>query len=88
LFSIFVFYAPNVLRHPNNFIRANPMSTPTHIVQEWYFLPIYAILRNKSNKSRGVIYEPKLLKVSHGFRLDHLCYTALKQIKQEWRGTP
>ncbi len=53
-FSIFVFYAPNVLGHPNNYILANPMSTPAHIVQEWYFLPIYAIFRNISNKSRGV----------------------------------
>jgi Cytochrome b/b6/petB/Cytochrome b(C-terminal)/b6/petD len=36
-FSIFVFYAPNVLGHPDNYIPANPMSTPAHIVPEWYF---------------------------------------------------
>jgi ubiquinol-cytochrome c reductase cytochrome b subunit len=53
-FSIFVFYAPNVLGHPDNYIDANPMSTPTHIVPEWYFSPIYAILRSISNKLGGV----------------------------------
>nr|UQM88486.1 cytochrome b [Sphagnum subsecundum] len=53
-FSIFVFYAPNVLGHPDNYIPANPMSTPAHIVPEWYFLPVYAILRSISNKSGGV----------------------------------
>ncbi len=41
----FVFFAPNVLGHPDNYIPANPMQTPPHIVPEWYFLPFYAILR-------------------------------------------
>ncbi len=45
LFSWFVFYSPNSLGHPDNFIRADPLSTPAHIVPEWYFLPFYAILR-------------------------------------------
>ncbi|MEM9310006.1 MAG: cytochrome b, partial [Pseudomonadota bacterium] len=36
---------PNVLGHPDNYIEANPLSTPAHIVPEWYFLPFYAILR-------------------------------------------
>ncbi|CAK9856899.1 unnamed protein product [Sphagnum jensenii] len=49
-FSIFVFYAPNVLGHPDNYIPANPMSTPAHIVPEWYFLPVYAILRKKKRR--------------------------------------
>jgi ubiquinol-cytochrome c reductase cytochrome b subunit len=53
-FSIFVFYAPNVLGHPDNYIPANPMSTPAHIVPEWYFLPVYAILRSIPNKLGGV----------------------------------
>ncbi len=44
-FSAFVFFAPNVLGHPDNYIPANPLSTPAHIVPEWYFLPFYAILR-------------------------------------------
>ncbi|MDX2113832.1 MAG: cytochrome b/b6 [Alphaproteobacteria bacterium] len=41
----FVFFAPNVLGHPDNYIPANPLVTPPHIVPEWYFLPFYAILR-------------------------------------------
>lgn len=53
-FSIFIFYAPNVLGHPDNYIPANPMSTPPHIVPEWYFLPIYAILRSIPDKAGGV----------------------------------
>ncbi|MET0365276.1 MAG: cytochrome b, partial [Sphingobium sp.] len=43
--SLAVFYAPNMLGHPDNYIPANPMSTPAHIVPEWYFWPFYAILR-------------------------------------------
>jgi ubiquinol-cytochrome c reductase cytochrome b subunit len=54
-FSVFLFYAPNVLGHPDNFIPANPMSTPAHIVPEWYFLPVYAILRSIPNKLGGVL---------------------------------
>jgi ubiquinol-cytochrome c reductase cytochrome b subunit len=53
-FFFFVFYAPNVLGHPNNYIPTNPMSTLAHIVPEWYFLLVYAILRSISNKSGGV----------------------------------
>ncbi|HAA93199.1 MAG TPA: cytochrome b [Rhodospirillaceae bacterium] len=44
--AFFVFYAPNYLGHPDNYIEANPLSTPAHIVPEWYFLPFYAILRS------------------------------------------
>jgi len=54
-FSYFVFFIPNFLAHPDNYIKANPMSTPAHIVPEWYFLPFYAILRSVPNKSLGVI---------------------------------
>mgnify|MGYP000066969181 FL=1 len=36
---------PNYLGHPDNYIEANPLATPAHIVPEWYFLPFYAILR-------------------------------------------
>ncbi|MCG8505014.1 MAG: cytochrome b/b6 [Sphingomonadales bacterium] len=42
----FVFYAPNYLGHPDNYIPADPLNTPAHIVPEWYFLPFYAILRS------------------------------------------
>jgi ubiquinol-cytochrome c reductase cytochrome b/c1 subunit len=42
----FVFYAPNILGDADNYIPANPLQTPAHIVPEWYFLPFYAILRS------------------------------------------
>ena len=54
-FSTFLFYAPNLLGHTDNYIKANPMVTPTHIVPEWYFLPFYAILRSVPSKGGGVI---------------------------------
>jgi len=46
---------PNLLGHPDNYIQANAMVTPPHIVPEWYFLPFYAILRSIPNKVGGVI---------------------------------
>ncbi|MDE3016085.1 MAG: cytochrome b/b6 [Pseudomonadota bacterium] len=46
IFGAFVFFAPNVLGDPDNYIPANSMVTPPHIVPEWYFLPFYAILRS------------------------------------------
>ena len=55
LFAWFVFYAPNYLGHADNYIEANPLQTPPHIVPEWYFLPYYAILRAIPNKLLGVI---------------------------------
>ena len=45
IFSVVVFFAPNFLGHADNYIMANPLSTPSHIVPEWYFWPFYAILR-------------------------------------------
>lgn len=45
VFCAFVFYAPNYMGHPDNYIMADPLVTPAHIVPEWYFLPFYAILR-------------------------------------------
>ena len=45
VFAFFVFVAPNYMGHPDNYIPANSLSTPAHIVPEWYFLPFYAILR-------------------------------------------
>ena len=45
LYCALVFFAPNLLGHPDNYIPANPLSTPAHIVPEWYFWPFYAILR-------------------------------------------
>ena len=46
VFGAFVFYNPNLLGHPDNYIAADPLVTPPHIVPEWYFLPFYAILRS------------------------------------------
>jgi ubiquinol-cytochrome c reductase cytochrome b/c1 subunit len=51
----FVFYIPNYLGHPDNYIQANPGVTPAHIVPEWYFLPFYAILRGIPDKLGGVL---------------------------------
>ena len=45
IYCAVLFFAPNALGHPDNYIPANPLSTPAHIVPEWYFWPFYAILR-------------------------------------------
>jgi quinol-cytochrome oxidoreductase complex cytochrome b subunit len=55
IFAIFVFYMPNFLGDPQNYIPANPLQTPPEIVPEWYFLPYYAILRSIPSKLIGVI---------------------------------
>jgi len=55
LFSFLIFFEPNMLGHPDNYIMSNPMVTPPHIVPEWYLLPFYAILRSIPNKLGGVI---------------------------------
>lgn len=55
VFAAFVFFAPNYMGHPDNYIPANPLSTPQHIVPEWYFLPFYAILRAIPDKLGGVL---------------------------------
>ncbi len=54
VFSFFLFFYPNALGHPDNYIPANPLVTPPHIVPEWYFLPFYAILRSIPDKLGGV----------------------------------
>jgi ubiquinol-cytochrome c reductase cytochrome b subunit len=46
LYCAVLFFAPNYLGHPDNYIPANPLATPAHIVPEWYFWPFYAILRS------------------------------------------
>jgi len=55
IFSFFLFFFPNVLGHSDNYIPANPLVTPPHIVPEWYFLPFYAILRSIPDKLGGVV---------------------------------
>jgi len=54
LFTFFIFFYPNALGHSDNYIRADAIVTPTHIVPEWYFLPYYAILRSIPSKLGGV----------------------------------
>lgn len=54
-YAVFVFFIPNYLGHPDNYIQANPLVTPPHIVPEWYFLPFYAILRSIPEKITGVV---------------------------------
>src|SRR5438874_6103049 len=53
--AFFVFYAPDFAASADNYIPANPMVTPNHILPEWYLLPYYAILRSVPNKLLGVI---------------------------------
>ena len=55
LFSLVLFFAPNALGEVDNYIKADPLVTPEHIVPEWYFLPFYAILRAIPHKLLGVI---------------------------------
>ena len=55
LYAWFVFFAPDILGDADNYIPANPLSTPPHIVPEWYFLPYYAILRSIPSKLGGVL---------------------------------
>ncbi|HEX3365974.1 cytochrome b [Phenylobacterium sp.] len=55
MYAVFVFYLPDALGDAANYIQANPLQTPQHIVPEWYLLPFYAILRAVPNKLMGVI---------------------------------
>jgi quinol-cytochrome oxidoreductase complex cytochrome b subunit len=55
VYAWFVFYIPNYLGDADNYIPANPLVTPAHIVPEWYLLPFYAILRAIPNKLVGVV---------------------------------
>ncbi len=55
VFACLVFFAPNLLGDPDNYIPANPLVTPAHIAPEWYFRPFYAILRAVEWKLGGVM---------------------------------
>ena len=55
ILSYLVYYNPNVLSHSDNYVMANKLVTPAHIVPEWYFLPFYAILRSVPHKLGGVV---------------------------------
>ena len=55
IFAFFLFYLPDALGHADNYIKADPLKTPAHIVPEWYFLPFYAILRAVPDKLAGIL---------------------------------
>ena len=55
IFGFFLFYLPDALGHADNYIPADPLLTPAHIVPEWYFLPFYAILRAVPDKLAGIL---------------------------------
>jgi ubiquinol-cytochrome c reductase cytochrome b subunit len=55
VYAGFAFFAPDYMGHPDNYIPADPLVTPAHIVPEWYFLPFYAILRAIPDKLGGVL---------------------------------
>ena len=55
IYAVIVFYIPNYLGDPDNYIKGDPMVTPARIVPEWYLLPFYAILRSVPNKLAGVL---------------------------------
>jgi ubiquinol-cytochrome c reductase cytochrome b subunit len=55
LFAYIIFFIPNDMGHPDNYIPANPLVTPPHIQPEWYFLFAYTILRSIPDKLLGVI---------------------------------
>jgi len=55
IWAFFIFFAPNFFGEADNYIPANPLVTPPHIVPEWYFLPFYAILRSIPDKLSGVL---------------------------------
>ena len=55
VFAAVAFFAPDYMGHPDNYVEANPLQTPPHIVPEWYFLPFYAVLRAVPDKLLGVL---------------------------------
>lgn len=72
-FFIFVFFYPNYLGHPDNYILANPLVTPAHIVPEWYFLFFYAILRSIPNKLQGILVLAAAIFVLAGLPFSVIC---------------
>lgn len=78
VFAVLVFFYPEWLGHPDNLIPANPYSTPQHIVPEWYFLWVYAILRSIPNKAMGFV----------GVLLVFACLIALPFISVVQVGSP
>jgi len=78
-FASFVFFFPNNLGHSDNYIPANPLVTPAHIVPEWYLLPFYAILRSIPDKLLGVIF--LALAIAILYVLPFILTPAIKSLK-------
>lgn len=78
-FSFFVYFAPNLLGHPDNYIPANPLVTPAHIQPEWYFLFAYAILRSIPDKLLGVLALFASLLVL--FALPHVHFSQIRSLQ-------
>lgn len=55
IFAFLVFFNPNYLSHPDNYIMASISVTPAHLVPEWYFLPFYGVLRSTPDKFGGLV---------------------------------
>ena len=53
--SLIIFFGPNLMAEVDNYIPADPLVTPAHIVPNWYLAPFYAILRAIPDKLGGVI---------------------------------
>lgn len=88
-----VFFSPYVLGEPDNFVRANPLRTPAHIVPEWYFLFAYAILRGVDRKLGGVLalfssilillalpYVNTTAKIDKNFQIRHINFPKMGHI--------
>jgi len=84
-FSYFLFHEPNLLGHPDNYIGANPLVTPAHIVPEWYFLPFYAILRSIPDKLGGVVCMGLSLVIFFFFPFLHTCRVKSPRFKPIFR---
>jgi ubiquinol-cytochrome c reductase cytochrome b subunit len=81
LIGLFIFFAPNAMGHPDNYIPANPLVTPPHIQPEWYFLFVYTILRSIPDKLLGVIFMVLAILVMMTLPILHTCYIRSHQFR-------
>ena len=81
MFAFFIFFAPNLLGHTDNYIPANPLVTPPHIQPEWYFLFAYTILRSIPDKLLGVLGMAGAILVLLVLPHTHTCYIRSHQFR-------
>ena len=81
MFAFFIFWAPNMLGHTDNYIPANPLVTPPHIQPEWYFLFAYTILRSIPDKLLGVLGMGGAILVLLVLPFTHTCYIRSHQFR-------